>query len=296
MDIDVDNSILVNSSLFTNILEKLNTEKYILHKLLYRNHNQHRKTKLFRSFIRLNKKLKNLTSERLTTLNTYADKSIRISKKTTARDLHDVLLCMKDLYNTVNVALNICLLCNTSSSIVSKQLKQHLFIPLYSVFLAISARLLKITSSIVSHFHNLLLCLTTQMKHTSLTQSRFSQQIELTLKEIEFSTWQLNNIYLLRSLNFDIESNINNSSNNNKRSHQDIISKESEDIGEYISNSAGMEFNYDYDKSSEPSEPLSSEIISDPIDDSIHSKRKMASYNFNNNNNNNNNKKFKVQR
>ena len=277
MDID----IVDNSSSLSNILEKLNTEKYILHKLLHRNHNQHRKTKLFRSFIKLSKAFKNLTSERLAALNVYADKAIRLSKKTTVKDLFDVLLCMKDLYNTVTAALSVCLLCNTSSTIVSKQLKQHLFIPLYSVFLAISARLLKIASSIVSHFHNLLLCLSTQMKHTSFTQSRFSQQIEFALKEVEFSAYQLNNIYLLRALNSDIESSSNN--NNNKRSHQDtIISIDNEDIGECISNSVGMEFNNDCDKSSEPSEPLSGELVSDPTDDSIHSKRKIVSINFSN--------------
>jgi hypothetical protein len=90
--------------------------------------------------------------------------------------------------------------------------------------------------------------------------------------------------------------NSNNNNNNNKRGHEDIKKSENynyEDIGEYISNSVGMEFNYDYDKSSEPSEPLSGELISELI-----IRKNLESYNFhnNNNNNNNNNKKLKVQR
>ena len=289
MDIDndtIDDKNAIKSSL-TKIVEKLVTEKYILQKLIYRNHNQHKKTKLFRSFIKLNKALKKITSERLTALNVYTDKCIRLSKKATARDLSDVLSCMKDLYNIVIMTLDICLLCNTSANIISRQLKQHLFIPLYSVFLAISARLLKIMSSLVLHFHNLLSCLITQMKHIRLIQSRFAISIDKALKETAFSSNQLDTISSLKETTNSIINSSNSSRSNiriNDASSVVLTNEEfsSEDVGEYISNSVSMDVhipckNSTTDEYSE--EPLGEDIFSERTDDSLISKRKFSSPN-----------------
>ena len=233
----------------------------------------------------MNKSLKKITSERLTSLTAYTDKCIRLSKKATSRDLSDVLSCMKDLYHIVILSLDICILCNKSANIVSKQLKQHLFIPLYTVFLAISARLLKIMSSLLLHFYNLLTCLITQMKHIGLMQSRFASSIDTTLKEIALSTNQLNYINVFRgSINLDNDSN-NNNNNNIKRSN-DIsnIVVTNEDVGEYISNSVSVSMDIHIPQSTDEysDEPLGDEvdevdeIFSERTDDSLYSKRKFS--------------------
>ena len=286
MDIDndtIDDNNATKSSL-TKIIEKLVTEKYILQKLIYRNHNQHKKTKLFRNFIKLNKALKKITSERITALNVYTDKCIRLSKKATARDLSDVLSCMKDLYNIVIISLDICLLCNTSANIISRQLKQHLFIPLYSVFLAISARLLKVMSSLVLHFHNLLSCLITQMKHIRLIHSRFAISIDKTLTETAFNSNQVDTINLLKETTNSILTNSNNNNNNSMKKFNDtssvVLTNEefsSEDVGEYISNSVIMDVHIKNSTDEYSEEPLGEDIFSEPTDEgSLISKRKFS--------------------
>jgi len=188
---------------------------------------------------------------------------------------------MKDLYHIVILSLDICILCNKSANIVSKQLKQHLFIPLYTVFLAISARLLKIMSSLLLHFYNLLTCLITQMKHIGLMQSRFASSIDTTLKEIALSTNQLNYINLFRG-----SMNLDNDSNNTIKRNNDIsnIVVTNEDVGEYISNSnvtvTCMDIHMPQSTDEYSEEPLGDEvdeIFSERTDDSLYSKRKFSS-------------------
>ena len=184
---------------------------------------------------------------------------------------------IRELYHIVILSLDICILCNKSANIVSKQLKQHLFIPLYTVFLAISARLLKIMSSLLLHFYNLLTCLMTQMKHIGLMQSRFASSIDTTLKEIALSTNQLNYINIFKgSINLD------NDSNNNIKRNNDIsnIVVTNEDVGEYISNSVSMDIHIPQSTDEYSEEPLYGdevdEIFSERTDDSLYSKRKIS--------------------
>lgn len=143
------------SSKYKDVILNLESEHKLLVQLLYRNHNQHRSTKLFDDYKAMSRSLEHLSSEKLTTTLARLEDSLRSASltKVTSSDLR-VLFAGQTLtcgtIHMISMALQNCLRC---SSLVRRQIGKRIFLPLYSMLLAITARLFACLASLHGHLY-----------------------------------------------------------------------------------------------------------------------------------------------
>jgi len=157
--------VVVNDEDITDIIVSLNDEKTTLSLLLYRNHNQHRITKLFNYLKSMNIILKMLTIECLLIVNTRSCTSLTLSlnNKLLETDLNEIfkshiLLC--SLINLLTECLKKSIVCDDCVRIL---LRKKLFAPLYTVLFALLARIINCLSKLVIYYDNKFTLLTSQI-------------------------------------------------------------------------------------------------------------------------------------
>ncbi len=137
-------------------ISSLENEQYILNRLLYRNNNQHGKTKLFTQLKALNNHLKVLTVDRIKQINTNIDVSIRSAAqhKMSQLDLMEILSNKELLHEATQTMVSAVQWSSTASQNLIKLLASKIFVPLYSLLLALLARINKCAILIALHFRN----------------------------------------------------------------------------------------------------------------------------------------------
>lgn len=158
------------SASIRKFIDELEPEQRLLSQLIYRNHNQHGATQLLSYFKGLNRVLKLLTTEKLNFVNSKCELGIRASAqgKLTSLDLKQLFESQDVTTAAVNMlseAIEITFQC---ADCVRRLLLKRLFLPLYTMFLAITARILGCLTGIHHHFYtqNNMLSSQLKVKHT----------------------------------------------------------------------------------------------------------------------------------
>jgi hypothetical protein len=146
----------------------LDAEALLLSQLIYRNHNQHNATELFSHLKSTNRLLKMLTKQRLAAVCARCDSSLRTStsSKLSTSDIHDLFSAHTMIVAATDLCAETLHRCYGGSTCVRICLAKRIFAPLYSMMLAITARLLRCLQSVFLHFH----------KHSSLLLSQLQAQ------------------------------------------------------------------------------------------------------------------------
>lgn len=147
-------------------VDLLGSEQRLLGQLIYRNHNQHSSTELFSWIKALNRNLKLLTTEKVHIVLTKLESAVRNASNTklSVIDLKDVCVAHTMAHggiNLVSVCLDYCFKC---SDCVRRLLGKKVFLPLYSMLLAISSRIFHCIKEIHDHLYIQASALTTQLK------------------------------------------------------------------------------------------------------------------------------------
>ena len=131
-------------------LTLLVAEAEVLHKLLYRNHNQHGASRLFNYLKRVDKTLAFLPKEAVLRLSRTGEAVLRL--KTTVTGSDDVaqrLACLADQQRALACCLECLFFCSKAVDICKQQLAAQLFVPLFTILLAVCARLTACLGSIL---------------------------------------------------------------------------------------------------------------------------------------------------
>lgn len=150
------------------LVDQLTAEQVLLSQLIYRNHNQHSSTQLFSYFKNMNRVLKLITPERLLISLGKCESALKISAhvKVSQVDLlevHEIHVMLFAVVNMLAEALGYTFKC---SDVVRRLLSKRLFLPLYTMLLAITARIFHCLSGIYDHFYIQCNALTLQQQVT----------------------------------------------------------------------------------------------------------------------------------
>lgn len=144
----------------------IDNEIHILTRLLYRNNNQHGKSIVFSHLKGMSKHLKLLNSESCQKLILSLDSSVRIAKqhKHSQLQFEEILSTADSVY----LATRACVIAVNhgarSSECLIKLLGNKVFVPLFSVLLALTARIMKCVSVLAVNFQSRLEALSEQIK------------------------------------------------------------------------------------------------------------------------------------
>lgn len=138
----------------TKHIDELEPEQKLLSQLIYRNHNQHGSTQLFSYYKGLSRHLKMLTMDKLNTVNTKCESAIKSSAQTKLssqdlKQLFEVQYMTTYAVNLLSETIETSLKC---ADVVRRSLSKKLFLPLYTMLLAITARILNCLIGIHQHF------------------------------------------------------------------------------------------------------------------------------------------------
>lgn len=147
-------------------IDNLSAEHGLLVQLIYRNHNQHSSTHLFSYFKNLNRVLKFITPERLNITVAKCETTLRSAAqaKVTQTDLSEINETLILIFAMVNMTAQALDFALKSSDLVRHLLSKKLFLPLYTMLLAISARITCCLSGIFEHFSAQCNALTLQLQ------------------------------------------------------------------------------------------------------------------------------------
>lgn len=163
---DQDTHFIAMSNDLKACTEQLSAEHRLLMQLIYRNHNQHASSQLFSYFKNLNRVLKLLTPERVNATATKCEATLRSAAqgKVTQADLSEINETHVLLFAVVNMTAQGLDFALKASDLVRHLLGKKLFLPLYTILLAISARIVHCLSDIFKHFSMQCNALTLQLQ------------------------------------------------------------------------------------------------------------------------------------
>lgn len=148
------------------LVAALAAEQKLLAQLIYRNHNQHSSTELFSYLKSLNRQLSMLASDKLLIALSKLEDSIKDASqsKLAQSDLGALFVtngisCLT--LHLISSAVQTCLRCG---SCVRRLLAKKIFLPLYSMLLAISARIFTCLGGLHDHFYDQGSILSVQLK------------------------------------------------------------------------------------------------------------------------------------
>ena len=147
-------------------LNQLEEERSVLHRLLIRNHNQHGNTPLFKQLKGLSKNLLTISPGVIRDVSTRSEKSIRAStlNKYSISEIRSFFSCLDALSTVVDVGIEALERCYSVSTLLCPMLAKMVFVPLYSLLLALNARLFSALATVVLHFHTCFQALVSQVK------------------------------------------------------------------------------------------------------------------------------------
>lgn len=134
--------------------DELEPEQKLLSQLIYRNHNQHGSTQLLSYYKGLSRHLKLLSTDKLNTVNNKCESAIKSSAQTklTSQDLKQLFEVQYLTTAAVNLLSETIEITLKSADVVRRSLSKKLFLPLYTMLLAITARILSCLVGIHQHF------------------------------------------------------------------------------------------------------------------------------------------------
>mmetsp|Transcript_33612 Transcript_33612/g.32088 ORF Transcript_33612/g.32088 Transcript_33612/m.32088 type:complete len:485 (+) Transcript_33612:147-1601(+) len=174
---------------FPQCTAHLKSECEILSKLIYRNNNQHRSTKVFCSLKKASKIMQLIPSEELESLNSQAEKNLRLMQnpKVNTRDLTASIRCAQQLYKAISIGIEAAMWFNRSARLLHLQLSQLLFVPLYTIFLALTARSLNSLSILIFQFDLQFFSLKSQIQHIAAVNPRHIPLVQSILPSLIFN-------------------------------------------------------------------------------------------------------------
>lgn len=134
--------------------------------------------KIFQVISQLQRELRLLFITDLRMLNEFVERCIRQGSHPNANDVNSSLACIKDLHRIISKGLNSCIICIRLSDLLSMQLSLQLFLPLYTILLSLTARILKSFYSLIFYFKAQYHALVAKMNTISITNVRYSSLIE----------------------------------------------------------------------------------------------------------------------
>lgn len=160
----------------------LKSEQQLLQQLIYRNHNQHSSSQLFSYLKNAARVLKLITPERLHAAGTRCETALRSSgqAKLTPPDISEIVDTHILLFAVVNMLTEAMAFTLKANDLVRILLGKKLFLPLYTMLLAVSARLFSCLSELHKHFYVQCNALTSQLKvcaHSNFLSTLFGTKI-----------------------------------------------------------------------------------------------------------------------
>jgi len=148
------------------IVEDLKAEQLLLQQLIYRNHNQHSSSQLFSYLKNTARVLKLITPERINAATGRCELALRSSgqAKLSQIDISEIADTHVLLFAVVNMLAEAMCFTLKSSDLVRILLGKKLFLPLYTMLLAISSRLFCCLSELHKHFYVQCNALTSQLQ------------------------------------------------------------------------------------------------------------------------------------
>ena len=149
-------------------LAELEHELTIFTKLIHRNFNQHRKTKAFSSLHQVHKLMKTLLSINLRHMGTETEHKLRLLQnvaKIASRDFTNCLHHTTYMYQILTFGSDIAVWLRRSAVLLHAQLTQLVFVPLYTMFIALVARCLRSLSTLLFQWDVQLLSLQSSLRH-----------------------------------------------------------------------------------------------------------------------------------
>ena len=152
------------------IVDDLKAEQLLLQQLIYRNHNQHSSSQLFSYLKNTARVLKLITPERIHAAAGRCELALRSSgqaklSQTDISEIADTHVLLFAVVNMLGDAMNFTL---KSSDLVRILLGKKLFLPLYTMLLAISSRLFCCLAELHKHFYVQCNALTSQLQVCAL--------------------------------------------------------------------------------------------------------------------------------
>lgn len=147
----------------------------MLSKLIYRNFNQHRKTKVFKSLHKVHQLMKVLLSIQLLQFGADTEQKLRLlqqAAKVSSRDFTACLRCVEIMHEILRMGTEAAQWLQRSGSLLREQLSILVFIPLYTTFLALVARTLRSLTTLLLQWETQLRTLQSRLHHVMAMNQR----------------------------------------------------------------------------------------------------------------------------
>ena len=161
-------SYLLTMNVIDRSLKELEHETTIFTKLIHRNFNQHRKTKVFSSLHQVHKLMKTLLSINLRHMGTETEHKLRLLQNVTKIASRDFTNCLQHttyMHQILLLGTDISVWLRRSAVLLHAQLTQLVFVPLYTMFVALVARCLRSLSALLFQWEVQLLSLQSSLRH-----------------------------------------------------------------------------------------------------------------------------------
>ena len=143
-------------------------ETIIFTKLIHRNFNQHRKTKVFSSLHQVHKLMKTLLLINVRHMGTETEHKVRLLQNVTKIASRDFTNCLQHttyIHQILFLGTDITVWLRRSAVLLHAQLTQLVFVPLYTMFVALIARCLRSLSTLLFQWEVQLLSLQSSLRH-----------------------------------------------------------------------------------------------------------------------------------
>lgn len=172
-------------------LTLLIAEAEVLHKLLYRNHNQHGTSRLFNYLKRVEKTLAFLPKEGVLQLSRTGEAVLRLKTTVTSSDdAAQRLACLADQQRALACCLECLSFCSKAVDICKQQLAAQLFMPLFTVLLAVCARLTACLGSVLLQLHAQQAALLRQLSNACLLSPKYQVAMAAGMRAAALSAQQ----------------------------------------------------------------------------------------------------------
>jgi len=167
----------------------LRQEEELLGKLLYRNHNQHGKAKLFTYLRRVRRSLPNLQRDATSDLCRAGEAVLRLkTSSASSSDVSQRIDCLGNQFKVIRTCLDGGEYCAKALEVLKDHLGKQLFVPLFTTLVALTSRILQCLASILCAVRAQHEALVVQLKNVSLLSSKHKPTIETALADAQLGT------------------------------------------------------------------------------------------------------------
>jgi len=167
-------------------LSLLFAELDVLAKILYRNHNQHGRTKLFNYLKRVKKTLAFLSRESVVVVHKSGASVLRL--KTTLSSSTDAstrIDCLTEQRRVMVICIDVSRYCIKAVEVLKAEIAHQHFVPLFTTILALASRLLRCLVNITSIVHAQHDALLTQLSNVCLLNPRYLVLVQNAISEVK---------------------------------------------------------------------------------------------------------------